>query len=336
MAKKLPDLSSVELKKWLERLSGTGQGTINLVNMFLSKIHKLVKPRLLRAFLAECVSLGSKTSDGALTDFYHVCGRDDTYFALSRADPSSINDGTILVTTVNSRLFHRYLLGRPKTIVKSVLLPEPKSYRNSDQKEYRDALLKTTSVEGWHKDTGYLGKPFPNPKHIWFTDIVHIESEIGMGSNTDATKVRDALGLIDTGVGAYLLAIAFPAAKIYAISTLKMARPGFADNGHRRFAAYLNKAAEPIYRENWGVTVHLGKFRDGPTEAINGIPERICSPIPLACIASSMAIKSLGCVTGNRGEEAGIDDDSAFIGRLIGRRSVESIINQIVKVANKP
>lgn len=338
MGKKIRDLSSRHLKIWLDHLIGSDGGTIKLINLFLSWKHNLAKPNLLRSFLADCTSLGATTVDEALAHFDQVCRRDDTFFALSHVDPSSISATSTLSTAMAAPTFHQHILGRPKTKVKPVLPLEPKPGDDASERAYRNALARVTSRKGWYNPTGTLGKPFPDPRHVWITELAYLDTEIKAdpNSDTEATKVRDALGLVDTRENTYLLSVRFSAAHLHGLKGLKMSRPGFADQGSKRFAVYLGKTAESAYRGHWGMTTHLGKLKAKRRQAINGVPERVCAPIPLPSVAHSMTIMPLGWVLSSRGEEAGVDDDKAFIGRLSGRRKVASIKRQLFTLANKP
>jgi len=338
VGKKLPDLSANALREWLDLLSGRHDGTIKLINMFLSQKHRLLERALLRSFLVDCLSLRAKTVDDVLASFVSICARDDKYFGLCAADPSSIKGTLILGTSINSRTFLQFILARPKTRIKSVLLPEPKSHTDADEKTYIDSLAKATSRVAWYQATGTLGKPFPYPSHVWLTHISLLEAEIlaDKSHSTKATKIRDALGLIDTRDNTYLLSLQFSAANLLSITNLKMARPSFADNGNKRFAVYLNKNGESVYREKWGLTVNLGKLKAVPHQVINGVPERICKAIPLSTIGAEIQVQPIGWVVGNRGEEVGIDDDLAFIDRLRGRSNLNNIRLQFLKYANKP
>jgi len=340
VAIKLPKLKQSELKEWLDQLSYSHEGIIKLINLFLAQAHKFVEQKILCSFICDCISLGAKTAYDTLVHYDVVCRRNDTYFALCRVDHSPLSGSTsAIATTMDSITFHKYIVKRPKTIIKSTLLDKPKSHDATDEKIYRDALAKMTSGKGWPRNNATLGKPFPDPKHVWFTDASHIEAEIKTHANTDtdATKVRDALGLITTKGDTYLLSLQFPSNVLCSISNLRMARPGFADLGNKRYVLYLNKHAENVYRNNWGLTVHLRKLRRVPPEFINGVPERICSPIPLSVVETSLEVKPLGWVVSNRGEEIGIDDDNAFIKRLLGRRNLTAIKQQLIrKNAHKP
>jgi hypothetical protein len=333
-----PNLSLSELQDWLRLLSGSDEGIIKIINLYFSVKYRLIKPSFLRSFLAECMFMRSRTANEALKHFDDVCGRDNCYFAVCAVDHASLSSNSTLVTVMNSITFTQHVLGRPKKRVKSVLPAKPKLNNDTDEKIYRDTITKITSSNNWYKDTGTLGKPFPDPKHVWFSDWSYVNREIQVNPNvhTEATKVRDILGLIGTANETYLLAIQFSSANLHAISNVKVARPGFADLGNKRFAVHLDRAPRNVYQEGWGLTVHLEKLKARPPEAINGAPERICTPIPIQHIDDSIVVKPLGWVKGTRGQDTGVDDDKTFIKRLCGRRKIESIKNRILKVANKP
>ena len=91
-----------------------------------------------------------------------------------------------------------------------------------------------------------------------------------------------------------------------------------------------------MYRQAWGVTVHLGKLRAKSRKAINGVPERICLAIPLPQIGDAMDVAPLGWVVGNRGDATGVDDDAAFAARLRGRRPLLAMRNRLLLLANTP
>ncbi|MGO9313241.1 MAG: hypothetical protein ACLQDI_10950 [Syntrophobacteraceae bacterium] len=357
-------LSQSELEDWLNRLAGSHEGTIKLINMFLSKKHGLVEEGLLRRFLVDCVSVGSKTNDDASSDFDGVCRSDERYFALCRTDPLSLSSSS-LITIMDVTVFQEFILNprQPrKNRVAFVHQYEPhgdidsvtfhKLYGKEPPKTveesvlYRRMLKDVTSRKNWYNLSGFLGKPYPDPNHVWFFELSGIKNGIKATPGTDgyATEVRDALGLIDVKANTYLLAIQFFCEDLHRITNLKMARPGFADLGNRRFAVCLNDISGDVYKNNWGLTVHLGKLRANPPQkAIDGIPERICSPIPLSNIADSIDVAPLGWVISNRGEETGVDDDPSFIGRLLGcailtriEQDISHIKRDILKIANRP
>lgn len=345
-SKRIRKLSAGKLGAWLHLLCGSDEGTIKFINLFLTYKHNLVKSDLLFSFLADCVSSRANTPKDALDNFDRVCAHRSKYFALMRVKPSSINGGTTLITAMNSFSFTQHILKKPKTRVVTSLLPSPKSGHPDDEENYRKKLSRVTSRKDWYNATGTLGKPLSQPlsstlsypRYVWFADESCLKSEMatGGGSGTEATKARDALGLIDTKDNTYLLSLHFPAAQLHAIKGLKMARPGFADMGNKRFAAYLGKAAESVYKGKWGLTVHLGKFKGTALQKIGGVPERICSPIHLSHIGNSINVKPLGWVVGSRGFNIGVDDDDAFISRLRGRSKLENIKRTLLKIANSP
>ncbi len=205
------DLSLRDLDHWLDLLSGSHVGMIKLINLFLSLEQKLVSQEILRSFLVDCISLGANTIDDALADFDRVCELDDCYCALCRADPLSIGGNSILLTSMDSYIFHEHILGRPKTKVKLVLPFAPNSHDDADERAYRKALAQLTSYADWYEEAGTLGKPFPDAKYVWFTNLEYLKQElIADHSNAnESTKVRDALGLINQGDDTYLLALQF-------------------------------------------------------------------------------------------------------------------------------
>jgi hypothetical protein len=312
-------LSPRDLDNWLDLLLGSHAGAIKLINTYLSLEHKLVSRDCLRSFLLDCVSHGAKTPDDAMAGFIKICG-DDKYCAIASVSSGTISGTSILVTTMRSSVFHQYILRRPKTRVKFMPLEEPKSHDVSDEDAYRRALERMSSRRDWYRDTGTLGVPGRDPHHVWFTDAKYIDTAKPAGSSavkeTKATRIRDELGMVDIRDNTYILSLRLPAGVLHAVPDLKMARPGFADRGNTRFAVYLNKKGESWYRNNWGLTVHLGKLRAKPNKEINGAPERICLAIPLSHIGDSIQVEPLGWVVGTRGGEIGIDDDEAFIRRL--------------------
>lgn len=333
-----PDLSLSELKDWLKLLSESHEGIIKLINMYLSERYLSVGQSTLRSFLVNCVTMRSRTSTEALKHFNQICGRDDCCFAISTINSSSLRNHSTLVTTMNSETFTQYILGRPKKRVKSLLPAKPRLDDAAAEIAYRDEIAKITSKSDWCNANGTLGKSPPDRKPVWFSDWSYIEQELQVnptGTN-EATNVRDMLGLIDTANNTYLLAIMFSSTNLQAVTNIKVARPGFSDLGNKRFAVHLKTTPTSIYQNGWGSTVHLEKLKARPPKALNGVPERICSPIPLRVIKDSIAVKPLGWVKGTRGKEAGIDDDGAFVKRICGHRNIESIKSQILKVANKP
>lgn len=116
-----------------------------------------------------------------------------------------------------------------------------------------------------------------------------------------------------------------------------MARPVFADNGNRRFVIHLTgKRAKSIYSRGWGITVHLGRLTKKPTGVTAGLPERICSPIPVDKINGSIKVEPLGWVVGSRGDQIGLDDDPTFVNRALGSKKLENMKLHLLKYANAP
>lgn len=332
------DLSASELIAWIDLLAESKEGQIKVINLFQSLNWDLVKGPDLCSFIQKCLTLRPTTSDAALTDFNNICATDIRYFALNRVDPMSIKNTTKLATTMNSLTFHQYVLARPQSVVKPVLSDKPRSRNSDDENDYQKKLERTISDNNsgnkkWYNLNGSLGKPFPDPRHVWFTDVNYINDEIQTNTRrvTEATKVRDALGLIDTRDGHFLLSLQFPAVHLHTLADLQMARPVFSDGGNRRFAVYINMDAKNIYVDNWGQTVHLEKLRAWPPQKINGLPERICSPIPLSHIGDSLHVRPLGWVDVTDDAE-----DETFIDQLYGLETLDTIKRQLQGIATKP
>jgi hypothetical protein len=332
-----PRLSASALKEWLDLFSKDNRGKIKIINMFLSWKHDLIDENLLLRFLAHCISHGASTTHEAINCYDRVTKLDDTYFMLASVKPSSIESNSTIITTVDSTVFHEHIFEPPDTRLFTVLPEKPNSRSARDVKHYCDTLKKVT-LKKWYRDTGTLGRRFPDPKRIWFTKLADLNSEIQADSShhSDATKIRDALGLIDKKNDDYLLSMELSAGHLHAISNLKMGRPGFADDeDNPRFAVHLDNAPKNVYKNMWGLTVHLRKLKEG-LKRIHGVPERVCSSIELSHIGDFLKVNPLGWVDGNRGQEIGIDDDEAFVIRLLGHSTIETIKNQLIQIANEP
>lgn len=322
----MSDLSSNKLKEWLSRLSKSHEGNIRLINLFLTKHHGLVKENILRSFLIDCLSVRTGRHTSVLDEYQHPCRYNDKYFAISRVDHSKISTASTIITTMNVVSFMQFIVKQhPQRVLFAPQMHNIESLR---------LLIKLiTSKRGWHNNAGLLGKPYPNPKHVWFTDLSSLEKAINdSSSDSEATKVRDAIGLIDTVHNTYLVGIQFPSTILRNMSHLKIARPVFSDLGNKRFASYLDSTPKEVYDDNWGMTVHLKKLSEGSD--ICGVPERICSSIPLSDIIDNISVKILGLVSGNRGDKVGIDDDEVFVSRLKGSHDLQKIAGDILSLAN--
>lgn len=333
-------LSKNRLDAWLSHLSASDEGKLALINLFLSVKHFPLNKAKTLSFLLDCTSRDSVSADQALERFKAVCNKNKKYFALYPVKASTIAADTTLSTAMAAFPFHEYIVGRSKTLFKTVMPLEPRVPGDAiEESKYRSALARATSKPDWHKDNSYLGKPFPDPRHVWFTEQAILESEIksDASKNGEATNIRDALGLIDMKGNTYALSVQFSAGQLHGLRGVKMARPVFADNGNRRFVSHLTvRKAKSIYSRDWGITVHLGRLTNKPTGVTAGVPERICSPIPLDKIGGSIKVEPLGWVVGDRGNQIGLDDNSTFVNRVLGRKKLENMKLHLLKYATAP
>lgn len=310
-----------ELTSWLDLLLESTKGQICAINLYQTYRRRLAGKDIIQIFIKACISQNPTTGNDALNGFKNICQSDSRFFALNQINPKSIHGTISLSTSMNSISFHQFILGRPRTIVRPVLPVKPRSPIRVDEDDYKNQLYRVTSKINWYNEHGSLGKPFPNPSHVWLADSDLVEQEIhtSPGGNTDGTKVRDALGLIDTMGNTYLLYIKFSASHLHKLIDFQIGRPVFSDNGNSRFAVYINTDAEPIYRDGWGQTVNLSKLRKRLSK-INGVPERVCSPIMLSQIGAALSVIPIGWV--NDVTDA---DDETFINLLLGAETIDDI-----------
>lgn len=322
-------LNVTDLTNWLDLLSVGVDGKLKLISLFQSLECDLVSKGVVSNFLNDCLSLKASTPDEALDHYNIFCGIDTRYFALCAVDPKSIDAATNVVVTVNSFVFHQYIMAKADhdSTAYNVLPQRPKSRNDFDVEEYCEQLNTLISDYDWYDKTGHLGKPFPDPRHVWFTEKTAADNEMltNLRVVSNATKIRDALGLIDTTNDHYLLSLHFSATGLHKIIGLKMARPVFSDRGNTRFAVATKGSTHLLSSTKWGQTVHLGKLRDGKPQ-INGLPERICSPIPLKDVGASISVTPLGWV-----EIATDADDNTFIDHLCGGTTLDTIKNELIK-----
>ena len=334
-----------ELKDWLDLLTERDEGKIIFINLFFSFEQKLVTKEVIQSFFIDCLSVRSSTFDQAFACFRKTCQDTAKYFGLFVVDPLSMDDSMILITTMNSLTFHRYIVNDspPSSAVKNVLPIKPDSRDPDDEIAYRDLLEELVSSPDWYKISGSMGKPYPDPSVVWLTQKSYMDAEVGYVWNPSlvATKIRDILGLVDTTNNTYILSLQFRADQLKgilrAISNFRIARPLFADNGNRRFAVHLeNAAARNIYRDDWGLTVNLGKLQAKGMSEINGVPERVSSPIPLSHIGAHLKVEAIGWVNEDRGNTVYVDDDAIFIQWLRNSITIDQMKTHILTVAERP
>jgi hypothetical protein len=323
------------LEVWLTDLSNSETGRICLVNMFLCLQQKLVHEDQFRAFIHSCLLSALPISNEDI--FHTVCRQHDgkrvVFFGLAPINKSDMNANDLYSTTVTTSVFHHYLLAKshqaaPYGLITRVLNYMPQTLE--DEEEYADMLTLVTAKPDWAEPGASLGKSFPFPSHCWFTLKTSTSyPSVGTSLESLATKARDVLGLIHRNEGECLLEVSFTAEWLESLVGLILARPTFADCGNRRFAAVQTG---PEYSANnsgaWGTTVNLAKLANQDRD-VCGVPERVCSPIPIQ--PKTMNVLFLGKILGLRGLGAGIDDDAAFEARLRGSFTVREIIETLTK-----
>jgi hypothetical protein len=128
-----------------------------------------------------------------------------------------------------------------------------------------------------------------------------------------ADEARDTLGLVHYERDVVLIALYYSAE---VLDYNACARPTFADAGtHSRFKARADSAINRM-RAAWGHTAHLGRFVRGERN-IDGLPERVSSPIGQAAMTASPIITliPLGRLAASRGRDVN-DNDQKYAERL--------------------
>lgn len=72
-------------------------------------------------------------------------------------------------------------------------------------------------------------------------------------------------------------------------------------------------------------------MRASSPQKINGLPERICSPIPLSHIGDTLQIRPLGWV-----DVTDDPEDDTFITQLLGADTFEKIKGKLLAIATQP
>lgn len=144
---------------------------------------------------------------------------------------------------------------------------------------------------------------------LWLTPLNQIESDLARGGA--ATVVRDRVGLIQyNNPRESLVALHLPG---NVTEQMRNACPTAADAGsHARFKTRADTAAMRR-RRAWGYTVDLKCFAGGRRN-IDGLPERVCQPIPSGHLAK-LRVTPLRPVTVIRGNTPE-DNHEAFANRL--------------------
>ncbi|MBF0400032.1 MAG: hypothetical protein HQL90_04630 [Magnetococcales bacterium] len=153
-----------------------------------------------------------------------------------------------------------------------------------------------------------IGKP---AKVLWITPETEVLRFIKQPSPADG--LRDALGLRHL-YNCQLLAMTLP--KV-AVESQAHGRPTVADAGsHMRHMAHSSSRSDGKVTP-WGWTADLGKFANGVSN-VDGLPERIVQPIPVASIPT-VDVQALGSCGPERGLANGVDDNKTFAQMLCNK-----------------
>jgi hypothetical protein len=188
---------------------------------------------------------------------------------------------------------------------------DPELKRAIDSLNGRDDIFKPNAKLG--------GGKFPL---FWVcsTDTLSIK----IAKHLTGDGARDTLGLIHHGIGVALIEIRFPANKLVSV---KWARPTYADAGiHSRFRTVNDDKTNPSI-SGWGCTVDLGRFAAGDP-VLDGLPERVVEPLAFDRDLEA-EFSFVGGTTLTRGLTAAKDDDETFAQRVLRRRTVADLRNQL-------
>lgn len=209
---------------------------------------------------------------------------------------------------------------------------KPKAYRRMISRLARakaEERFFTLAPDGAH------GRPY-----VWFTTRADVESVLEGHQDAASTKaevLRDKLGLIHHGPKAWntnlpnhLFILHMPATVAVKAGYMRpTVLQGF-DN--RRFVLRLGEHGPPRV-DAWGRTLDLNSFASHPVRPSDpsGGRERVMLRLQSRLLAGKDQIKFdyLGTINTNRGIEAGIDDDFAFLSWMSHDRDLDDLITPI-------
>jgi hypothetical protein len=329
---KLSQSEKQAINIYFKILSRSDVGKIYLVNIYQAIKYKKIEKETLINILLEWIGTGAKRSEELIDALIKICENNFDYLCSLNLKPNAIDKHQQYSTTLDAIMFHRFVLSKTNNFLMQIPDFGPKCKTHFDEVNYNEQIKRITSYPDWYDKKGYLGKPSPFPKLIWFTDNDILNKELlnDPDSESNATKTRDILGLFLIPKNRFLIKVVFPGSILTEDPKGKVARPLFTDLITKRFVFCLGKDNCHHYQANWGVTVNLKKMANNHPN-IYGVPERISTPLQLSRIGSRLRINCLGFTGCTRGSVKDIDDDKKFYQLISFKKSTNFQINKIIE-----
>jgi hypothetical protein len=333
---------------FLAKLCASNEGKIFLVNMWHSVAEHLISRRVLKSFVTSCCKLQQLDPSKPISQILQiVCRGDDdkvsrSHLLLNRVHEKKFDgkEWSTVMTWDNWLNFHvnGAAFEDPTTVFSTIGIP-PSTPATPSSKRLIDSWVNgLTSIPNWWrlaaiKDGGTLGKPGFSPMNCWISsDYFQANTSL-----SNPTKTRDALGLIDFGVGVFLLRYRFNSVSARRSAQGNIARPTVFDLGNRRFRVRQRAKIGLMHRKHrWGTTVNLEKLRkifDKSTPVkkfhyhqnnVDGLPERVSRALPIKDL-EAVSLQVLGPISDN----LSLTNDLDFLKHLLGNENVDEEIDRI-------
>jgi len=305
-----------------------------LVNLHDSCAAGLVARADVVAFLSDCVAR-HKPGATAMETVQVVCasmsaaGTSPRYLRLCRQSKDGLA-GHALSHTAKFSTFVGYHVNRrtPPPGARVPALPAPQATVEIARMGRDIAWL--TRQAGWHRADATLGSPPPHAANLWLTvdDFADTRRDT-REARSEAERMRDELGLVDTPVNEHLVTYTFPAEAIDGIPGVEMARPTFADMGNRRFrVSHGCRRSRLMAKLGWGCTVNLARLPDKKLHPASGRPERVTNSLAIAALRPK--VRYLAGVLHERGRSDS-DDDAAFLRLALKGRREKCIFQRVAR-----
>jgi hypothetical protein len=237
-----------------------------------------------------------------------------------------INNDEKLTTCVSSFIFSILISNDDLRILYSKGVEFPTNNIQPMKDDAISALMSLTEPERKVKlkDSAAIG----NKGLVWYTLEERLNNALSRTPNK-ADEARDILGLVHRRSDDVMIAMHISSKVIK--NTLN-SRPTFADaTTHPRFKTKADKFSN-IKRSSWGHTAHLAFFAEDK-QIIDGLPERVCSPIKQShmVVDPEISYTPLGKVITTRGHDI-VDDDKEYGQRLLNRRTIHEVKSQLLGI----